>query len=468
MSTTLRTISSLAKQLFYFANAGFGAFSEDQGATWNPLMDLNPRGYSDYARNGNAVFTIAGNSIERKLDGESEWVDVSLGSPIADIDLGTRGNECRLISTDGAIFALLSPSSQEFYEIFVSIDGGDPINNAPPGVKEIVAVDGYHIMAARDVGIAVSSDQGLNWTIYNDGLPTDRVDELQLINGEVVISIHQNGFWQLDPASIQLQEVSGVVYFDENTNGAFDEGEPGLPNVKILLESGEDLSFTNAEGTYKMLFRNDGSFGPEVDNPYFTASPVRRNTDDAGPLDFGLQLTENVNDLKVRLETDNVHRPGFGNRYYLQYENRAAASNDVTLTLNYDPILVYEGSSMVPDEATGATLTFNLGPLEAFATGRIVLDFTVPRTAVLGTVVSSVATIGSTVDTEAVPEDNTSTLMDVLVGSYDPNDISVDETILSPGMVQDEQVLNYRIRFQNTGTYPAETVIVRNNIDLGC
>ncbi|MFK8163865.1 MAG: T9SS type A sorting domain-containing protein [Lewinella sp.] len=468
-------------KLFYFANDGFSRYSEDKGATWKSLSDLNPRSMSDYARHENAVFAIFGNRVERKIDGETEWVDVSAGSPLVDIDLGTRARECRLISTEGALFALLSPSSQNYYEIFVSNDGGDtwqqtaanlpeiqyPTLNAPPGVKELVSIGGYHIMAARDVGVAVSADQGLNWTIYNDGLPTDRVEELQVINGKVIVSTFRNGFWELDPASIQLQEVTGMVYFDANANGSPDADEPGLSNVKLLLEDDEDLTFTNNDGTYKLLFRNDGNFGPEINNPYFTSSPVSRNTEDAEALDFGLQLNETGNDLRVSLETDNVHRPGFGNRYYLRYENRAAASADVVLTLSHDPLLEYGSASRTPDEIVENTLTFNLGALAPLETGRIVLDFTVPRTAVLGTIVSSVATIRSTPDTDLVPEDNTATLTDGLVGSYDPNDITVDETILSPVMVRDGQVLNYRIRFQNTGTYPAETVIVRNDIDPG-
>lgn len=466
-------------KLFYFGNDGFRVYSEDRGMTWSPLSDLSPRGYSDYARYEDAVFTITGNLIERKLDGQSEWVDVSAGSPMANIDLGTRTNECRLISTDGAIFALLSPGSQNYYEIFVSNDGGEswqqtatnlpeiqyPVNNAPPGVKEIVSVGGYLIMAARDVGVAVSADQGLNWTIYNDGLPTDRVEELQLINGKAVVSTYQRGFWQLDPASIQLQEVTGTVYFDENANGSPDGNEPGLPNVKILLEDSEELTFSDGAGAYKLLFRNDGNFGPETSNPYFSVSPASRNTDDGGSLDFGLQLSEPVNDLRVSLETDNVHRPGFGSRYYINYDNRALASADVTLTLTYDPLFVYEGASQVPDQVVGNVLMFNLGDLDPLETGRIVLEFTVPPTAMLGSMVSSEAIISSTGATEFVPEDNSATLTDVLVGSYDPNDIAVDETVLAPAMVREGQVLNYRIRFQNTGTYPAETVVVRNDID---
>ncbi|TXF88307.1 T9SS type A sorting domain-containing protein [Neolewinella aurantiaca] len=469
------------EKLFYFGNAGMRAFSADHGETWNQPTDLNTRGYSDYARFGNAVFTITGNLIERKLDGEDEWVDVSSESPMAGIDLGTRSNACRLISTNEALFALLSPGEQESYRIFVSNDGGDtwqetatslpeiiyPVNNAPPGVKEIVSIGGYHIMAARDVGVAVSADQGLSWTIYNDGLPTDRVEELQIVNGVVVISTYRNGFWQLNPANIQLRGVAGMVYFDENRNGAADADEPGIPNVKMLLENGEDLAFTDNTGNYKMLFRNDGAFGPEIDNPYFVVEPASRNTSDGGPQDFGLQLTEDVNDLKVSLTTDNVHRPGFSNRYYVRYENLAAASGEVSLTVMFDPLLIYDGASLAPDEVVGNTLTFNLGELAPLATGQIVLDFTVPRTAVLGTVISSVATISSAEDTEFAPEDNTSELTDALVGSYDPNDITVDETILAPSMASAGQVLNYRIRFQNTGTYPAETVVVRNDIDPG-
>jgi len=467
-------------KLFYHGN-GVKKFSEALGESWQPMSVLAPFTINDYVRHGEAVFAFQTSSVQRKRDGETDWTEVNTGLQLEEFPIGTRSRECRLISTEGALFALVSRSSKETYDIYVTHDDGDnwqltatelapiiyPTLNAPPGVKELISVGGYHIMAARDNGVVISGDQGRNWTLFNDGLPTDRIEEMHLINGKIVVSTNDNGFWQLDTDAIQLKEAAGTVYFDANDNDLFDAEESGLPMVKMLLENGEDLAFTNAEGDYKMFFRNDGSFGPDLDNPYFNSNPSVRETDAAEPLDFGLQLNRNVNDLRVSLETDNVHRPGFSNRYYLHYENRAAPTEGVSLEIVLDPQFAFDGANQNPDQQSGNTLTYDLGDLAPLQSGMIVLYLTVDRMAMLGGAISSTATISSTMSAEETPADNVATLTDNLVGSYDPNDIAVDLSIVTPMQVTDGQLLNYRIRFQNTGTYPAETVVVRNEIDPG-
>ncbi len=62
------------------------------------------------------------------------------------------------------------------------------------------------------------------------------------------------------------------------------------------------------------------------------------------------------------------------------------------------------------------------------------------------------------------PQDNTFNLSQIVVGSYDPNDKTcVDGNTISPTQVGD--YLHYLIRFQNSGTAPAENVVIRDLID---
>src|SRR5690606_4179797 len=68
------------------------------------------------------------------------------------------------------------------------------------------------------------------------------------------------------------------------------------------------------------------------------------------------------------------------------------------------------------------------------------------------------------ISNDYTPEDNVVSLSQTLVGSYDPNDITVLEgsQIL---LDQTDDYLHYVIRFQNTGTSEAVDVTVRNIID---
>jgi len=67
--------------------------------------------------------------------------------------------------------------------------------------------------------------------------------------------------------------------------------------------------------------------------------------------------------------------------------------------------------------------------------------------------------------TDETPNDNTFVLNQTVVNSYDPNDKTCLEGLsISPSMVGD--YVHYLIRFENTGTYPAENIVVKDDIDI--
>src|SRR5690606_35528074 len=61
-------------------------------------------------------------------------------------------------------------------------------------------------------------------------------------------------------------------------------------------------------------------------------------------------------------------------------------------------------------------------------------------------------------------DDNTYEFNQVVVGSYDPNDITcIEGEIVNPNYIGEE--LHYMIRFENTGNFYAENVVVAVEID---
>jgi hypothetical protein len=68
-------------------------------------------------------------------------------------------------------------------------------------------------------------------------------------------------------------------------------------------------------------------------------------------------------------------------------------------------------------------------------------------------------------DGDANLEDNEAYLTVIVVGSYDPNDKSVFPSgYITPAMIADTQRLEYTIRFQNTGTFPASFVRIQDTL----
>jgi hypothetical protein len=63
------------------------------------------------------------------------------------------------------------------------------------------------------------------------------------------------------------------------------------------------------------------------------------------------------------------------------------------------------------------------------------------------------------------PIDNSSALRQSVVGSYDPNDKTcLEGDVITPDMIG--EYVHYLIRFENTGNYPAQNVVVKDMIDL--
>jgi uncharacterized repeat protein (TIGR01451 family) len=127
----------------------------------------------------------------------------------------------------------------------------------------------------------------------------------------------------------------------------------------------------------------------------------------------------------------------------------AVASHDVA-----NRILVFNYFGLYPSSAQGPTV-----------------QLMAAQSLILGTAVSDSAWV-TPLSGDINPSDNHTSSSYTVVGSFDPNDKAVspsgegDEGIVA----HNTSALSYRIRFQNTGTAPARTVIVRdiidNNIDI--
>lgn len=468
-------------KLIYF-NFSASRYSEDGGDTWIEGSELTPENCYDYIRHGDAVFYLSTTGVYRKQDGQEEWVAVNNGLDLETHPLDFLATaDTRFKSAGNSLFFLRpQPENEEYMAFYVSNDNGDswqriaqefsevtlPYNNAPPGVQNIVQLGDYLFMSLRDVGVVVSADQGLNWTVYNDGLPPTTVLHLELIDDRLIVSMQYQSFWELGLENLQLASTEGQVFFDENANGVKDAEEAALPLVKLVMENEEDIAFTDANGQYSLLYRSSSSFAPQIANPYVSIVPESHHTTEAEPLDFAVQLEENVTDFCVQMEAAQPHRPGFGVRYYIHAQNLAQAVDDLSLQLDFDAHLQFQGASVQPTGIVGNAIIWEDLSFAALENQTIVVDFIVDASTALGTEVNS--DITATFDgQDANPANNTLRLTDIVIGSYDPNDVHVDLERINPQQVANEQVLNYRIRFQNTGTYLAERVVVKNQIDKG-
>jgi uncharacterized repeat protein (TIGR01451 family) len=275
--------------------------------------------------------------------------------------------------------------------------------------------------------------------------------------------------------SCQYGLVSGSVYHDIDTNCVQDTTEQGLENIIIMATPGPYYASTNSNGNYSMVLPFDnytitqilpanfneicpisGSYSLMLDSLNNTYT----NTDFADSI-------SPVQDVSIQL-TSGAARPGFYYTYYLNYTSINSIPMNGVVSLVYDAnILSYTNSSIAPDLISGDTLFWDYSNLQQFENRAISATFYIPANVnLLGDTLQACAQITPLIgDVNIV---NNSTCHDrIITGAYDPNDKQVSP---EGDILLFDNVLKYTIRFQNTGSDTAFTVVVvdtlSSNLDV--
>ncbi len=299
------------------------------------------------------------------------------------------------------------------------------------------------------------------------GMGVKITDSNGCISQDFVPSI---GFNNYDCAAV----VRGKVLLDANTNCVEDSGENGLENVLVAcLPTVQGFTKTNALGNYQYFVPKDQSYvitqHPDYLNPVCPSASIITPTLSAGQISDNHNFYDTpyeVNDLKVSMNYLIPPRPGFDFELHVLVSNAGLYKTTGEVKVKFDPGVTYiSGASSIDLSNYEATLDFT--DLPAF-TGeqRFVLRFSTPATTALGTRQKYVAHAYPDVN-DVRKIDNEEKLDIEVVGSYDPNDIRVKVIggFLTDCLQDRDSILQYTIRFQNTGNYPASFVTIKNKLD---
>jgi uncharacterized repeat protein (TIGR01451 family) len=258
--------------------------------------------------------------------------------------------------------------------------------------------------------------------------------------------------------------VSGQVFHDADEDCLFNNFDLPLANRVLSIAPGGQFTITDGNGEFQRLL-NYGTYtldqGPLTDeDPLCPASGTAGFTLDAGSpsatINFA-NLSTVPHDLSVQL-TSTAARPGFPTQVWITVTNNSAfPSGDVSLALTYDPLLLNPGTS-----------TWDLGTLAPYGQQTRSFSALVPANVnLLGTVITYTASITNTAS-EVNVANNLGSIAVTITGSYDPNDkqgsTSSALSEVQFFLAQDEWI-DYTVRFQNTGTDTAFTVVIRDELD---
>lgn len=272
--------------------------------------------------------------------------------------------------------------------------------------------------------------------------------------------------------------IEGNNRFDSNNNGC-DALDVTFPFFKLKIVNNnvarEYLSSNNGN-YYVPVASGINTVTPVIENStYFNVSPTTVSVTfptQASPFTQNFCITANGvhPDLEVTVLPLIVARPGFDASYKLVYKNKGNTTQSGNLRFNFnDAVLDFVSANPVFNTKTVNNLSWIFSNLKPFETREITFTLNVNspmETPAVnnGDILKFVATLTSQ-GTDETPIDNTFTLNQTVVGSYDPNDKTcLEGSVITPSLIG--EYVHYMIRFENTGTYQAQNIVVKDMIDL--
>lgn len=269
--------------------------------------------------------------------------------------------------------------------------------------------------------------------------------------------------------------VTGVISFDCNNANI------NIGNQVINITNGTVTGYTSSSNTGNYTFYTglgNTVITPQYNSDYFTISPTSQtinftNLGNTTTANFCLEAIGVRPDAMVTIYPIAPARPGFNAMYKVIYRNKGnqTLSGNVNVTFE-DNLSDYVTATPATNSQSTNTLTWNFTDLLPFERREILftLHINAPTDTPSvnnGDILHYTAALTTSM-TDETPNDNQMNFNQTVVGSFDPNDKAVvegsDISIANVG-----NYLHYIVRFQNTGTYPAENVVIKdllsNNLD---
>lgn len=261
--------------------------------------------------------------------------------------------------------------------------------------------------------------------------------------------------------------VLGQVYYDADMSCLPSTGDSTMPYQIVDINNGQFFTLSDVNGQFEVHLPHGPHTLSHALPQYWThpcqSGPISINVDTTNPspvwVEFPSVIVPDIVDMRISM-TAPITRPGFNQVHPIFYENVGTTTRSGIITLVLDSIYTYQSATIPPDSIVNDTLYWSYGPMAFGQSSSFQVTTWVDQTQVsLGDSFTNCITIED-VAADQTPTDNISCASGTVVGSYDPNDKTAYPAELHPG----DQHLSYLIRFQNTGTDTAFTVVIRDTI----
>ena len=360
-----------------------------------------------------------------------------------------------------------SPISNIVSNFGITISGSPTLINS----SSAITVNATHVITQQDI-----NNGGFGFFAYFTGTYNGVEIYSNCYNGE-------GGTKQDYCVYNSLSTSNGIklnAFVDTNANGIQDTGEQNfrLGNFNYVINNNgviHDICSwgnyyiyeSNPVTTYNLTYTIIGQYAP-----YYTFTAAYPNVTVAagsGIITYNFPIKAiPYNDVSVYLYRYLPPRPGFSYYNYIAYRNNGSqtiASGTLNFTKPAEVSIsgIFQTGTVAND--TGFSYNFtNLLPNE-YRYFWVKMEVPTIPTVVLGQQLTSSAQITFT-GTDVFPLNNSATLIQTIVGSYDPNDKSEAHggKILHSSFTANDY-LTYTINFENTGTANAINVKVVDELN---
>ena len=449
--------------------------SEDDGLNWQST-GTNPQYNNGVVGNESFIYTLFQDSLYRSDDFGQTWFSTN-NKMLLNFNEDFKN---LFYSHNDRLYTIVMSLNDETdsHGIYLSEDEGlswtklsGLFENDPFYKYGFINLSDAGLLYYRETAeIYFSPDFGITWGTLNSGfeeLPGIGIEASAATKDAFYFYLETEDIWRRDFSSANIYSASGTVYEDENNDGLFNSNEKGLPNIILKTQNSNQYATTDSLGRYLLPF--DGTnetvrvvapiFQNEPNPPFIIVDSS------ATDVDFGIHFPATVKNLFITHVTDPVFRPGFDATVSITYRNNGTSLDNGMLSIELDPLLNLISSEPAPDVVIGNTLKWNYNFLEIYPKnfGNIKMVVNLPASVPLGTSIinqSSIGPFSNDIDTT----NNVHITEDIVVGSYDPNDKKVEPSTFTNEDLDNGTPLEYTVRFQNTGTYPASFVIIRDTL----
>lgn len=265
--------------------------------------------------------------------------------------------------------------------------------------------------------------------------------------------------------------VEGDVYLDDNQNCARNGSERRLAQSILEIQPGGFFTMSDPYGHYWTQLPY-GSYTIQQQSSlvveHCIGGPIPFETSAATPF-----ITQHIADTALVIRDvatslgSSPARPGFQMSYSLRANNLTpGVTGIVTYTLTFDPTVSFVSANPTPTSVVGNTITWVTSSIQSYADRTVQAVFQVPADVnLIGTDLLATSTV-SIAQPESDLTNNTAQYVTTITGSYDPNDKLVATESNNDGLflIDEDEWLDYTIRFQNTGTDTAFFVVITDTL----